>query len=108
MTTATSVNVKTSSFPELIVLLVSVGASLTDINKSSMYSLYRERIFLPSQRMFAVLTPDEVVVLKCFPRNRNIVCQNIVNGFDILNVCSLTDFSNTRFYVYSIHSYGPC
>ena len=42
---STSVNVKTSSFPKSIVSHVSVGVAFTGFNKSSKYSLQRERIF---------------------------------------------------------------
>ena len=53
MAAATSVNVKTSSFPKSIVSHVSVGVALTGCNKSSKYSLQRERISFSSRRMAA-------------------------------------------------------
>ena len=73
-----------------------------EVYKSSKYSLICERISLSSQRLYSVESLMEVVVLKRFSRNRQIVYQ------DIVNVCSLTVFSYTRFYVYFIHSIGPC
>ena len=68
MAVATSVNVKTSSFPKLIVTHVSVGVALIGFNTSLNYSLHRERISFLSRRMFPVESLMEVVALILFPR----------------------------------------
>ena len=72
----TSVNVKTSFFPKSFVSHVSVGVTLTGFNKSSKYSLQRERTSFLSLRMFPFESLMEVAVLKLFPRKRRKVCQN--------------------------------
>ena len=78
MAAATSVNVKTSSFPKSIVLHVSRGIAFTRFNKYSKCSFQRERISFSSRRMFPVESLMKVVERKLFPRNRRMVCQNIL------------------------------
>ena len=76
MTAASSVNVNTSFFPKSIKSRVSVGVALTGFNKTSKYSLHRERISLLSLRLFPIESLMESVVLKLFPCKKRIVCLN--------------------------------
>ena len=82
MAAATSVNLKTSSFPKSIVPHILMDVAFTKFNKSSKCSLQRERISFSSRRMFPVEPLMEVVVLKLFPRNRQMVCQNTLFADD--------------------------
>ena len=76
MAAATSVNVKTSSFPKSIVLPVLVDVAQIRFNKSSKYSLHRESSFFSFLWMIVVEFLMEVVVLKLLPRNWRMFCQN--------------------------------
>ena len=63
-------------FPKINHIACVSGCCHYWVQKSSKYSLIYERISFSSRRIFPVEFLVEVVVLKLFPRNRRMVCQN--------------------------------